>query len=152
MGFFYKKRMSLTSDWCSLLSFHIYVQNNSYGRHSSLLESIYVVNIFSNIYLLILCYFHILNHMVRIFNIHKWQIFIWTTCTSNYFVWKKIFPSIYFVWFCVFVIANNVIHYYSHHFDWNYVQYFWGLFNIIFWIVVHIIPWNFSFLFFFPIS
>jgi hypothetical protein len=40
--------MSLTSDWCSLLGFHIYVENNLYGKHSSttLLESIYVVNMF----------------------------------------------------------------------------------------------------------
>jgi hypothetical protein len=128
--FFYKKMMSLTSDWCSLLSFHIYVENNSYGKHpSTLLESIYVVNIFLNIYLLILCYFHILNRMVGFFNISKWQTFLWITCISNYFVWKNIFPSKYFVSFCVFVITNYVIHYYIHHFDWNYVQFFWGFFK-----------------------
>ncbi len=125
--FSFIKRMSSTNDWCSLLNFHISVEINSYGKHSStLLESIYVVNIFSSIYLLILCYFHILNHMVWIFNINKWRIFLWIICISDYFIWKNIFPSIYFVSFFVFVITNYVIHYYNHHFDWNYVQCFWG--------------------------
>ncbi len=45
--FFFIKRMSLTSVQCSLLSFHISVENDSYGKSSStLLESIYVVNLF----------------------------------------------------------------------------------------------------------
>jgi hypothetical protein len=39
--------MSSTSDWCSLLNFHISIENDLYGKHSStLLESIYVVNMF----------------------------------------------------------------------------------------------------------
>jgi hypothetical protein len=109
--FSFLRKVSSTIACCSLLSFYTPVENDLYGKRSStLLESIYVVNLF----------FKYLSFDFVLFSYFKSYGLIYLILVNNGFFFGLLtfhpFISCFFFYFFI-VIANCPIHYYNHHFD-----------------------------------